>query len=50
MTRRQLAPWEFPGLPEDLTEQAFSDAAEALRTGSYSGRVQALPDLAGAAD
>ena len=43
--KQQLPPWEYPGLPEGLTEQAFSDAGEALRTGSHSGRVQALPDL-----
>ncbi len=43
MARKQLAPWESPGLPKGLTEQAFTDAVEALRTGGYSGRVQALP-------
>ena len=45
MLRKQLAPWEFPGLPQGLPEQAFNDAAEALRTGGHAGRVQALPDL-----
>ena len=45
MARKQLAPWEFLGLPKGLTEQAFGDAAEALRTGGHAGRVQVLPDL-----
>lgn len=36
-------PWEFSGLPDGLTVQDFTDAAEALRTGGHCGRVQALP-------